>query len=572
MPETIDLSLKLSIEQLKQQLAQLGPTGDKEAARMVNALTKQYAKAEAAAKKAAKTTEKEWEKSVDKIDGISEKLANKLGGPFAQVSDLWQDVLKPIGEATEGLGAAGAAAATAGGAFVVGTAAVGGLALGMTALASAAKDAHDRLAEQGVAMGPNARADLAVYAKGQNELSIALDKIKVTLGGGLARDLGKLDDELARGVGIIDRYALRSEDANDNISLGEDLLNRLYHRLGYADTSIDKLSASTKDATEQGFRFNDMIADQIATQPKATAELMDQVKGMQHAESVTRDGALAKAELAKETREWALADMEATAAGVVAADKQKQAFHDQEQVQAAMFRAAKRGWDDYTHNVELDNQELAQAVKDSLKAQAEAFKQYQIDRTKAQLQYASQITESIGSIAQSDADAIQRRIDGGDKLTRAQIDQANAALEIAKDAALLQAGVTSTMIGLETWAQLSPFLTPFGAALAGSIAAASSYAAAAYGIATSQPAKFSYADTHQGLLNDNGPTMAERGETSGFDPTTGEGNTGKPPIDPGVTDRTRGGSEARVRHGGVTFHIRVTGSRTGKLGKRGGRV
>lgn len=186
--EVVNISIAADIKALEQQLAKMPAVGDREAKKLVGALTRQYERAEKAAKASAQRSASEWERNLQKVQGVTEKSLGRMGGLFGTFGDVVFDVVGPLGEVSLGLGAIGAVA----GQVQLTVGAVSMLAGGAVQLAAAADAAGDRLAKLGIEVGPEAERDLMAYDQAMADLSVKLDELTVRAGSSTAGELAVL--------------------------------------------------------------------------------------------------------------------------------------------------------------------------------------------------------------------------------------------------------------------------------------------------------------------------------------------------------------------------------------------
>jgi hypothetical protein len=543
---TLSIGVVAELKDFEAQMAKMPGIGAKEARDMVTGIRRELKNAEKAAQSSAGTISKGFSGEFNKVSSAAAALAGQVGGPFAQIAGIANSTVRPIAEVAAGLGEVGIAGAAIAGVGL----ALGGVGEAAVKLAAGASDAAKGLKSLGVGIDAGAQADLDSYAKGQNELNIALDKLEVTLGKGIARELGEVDDELARGIGIVDKYVLRSQDANDNISLGEDLLNRFAHRLGFTNTAIDQAAAAAKHASEVQRSYNDAVVDLSEASKESTGALLLEVHAKDKAAELDREGAAAKYDAAKATTEWALQDMLATAAGVVQADKRKAAIIDEEMAQKASLEHAAKYWDDYSAQVHRDEHIVTDAVESETKKQKRATLEAAVAEATAFGQATANIAGNFASLEQSIVDGYQARVDAGEKLGRAQAQQGNEAIRNAEALQIAQAGITAAITAASGIASLqeagvpAPIAVPLGVAEGVGL-----YASTVAGIRQHRPIDFTWrgqqVGAHQSMnttgdSNNDGAIDAEDqagAQLGGLGPNGGRGNTSR---------RRNGGSTSRV--------------------------
>lgn len=194
--EIVNISIQADIAKLRAELAKMPGVGDKEAAKLVTNLTKQYKKAEVAAKKSADATKQAFSSNLQKISGSAAGAAAALGGTFGQIGAAAQGVLKPLAEVGLTMGPAGAIGIGAAAAVV----AMGLVATASVAMANSAVEARGRLADLGVVIGGEAATDLDAYSAATRDLSIAMDHLRVAVGSEIAGELAIFARTAADGI------------------------------------------------------------------------------------------------------------------------------------------------------------------------------------------------------------------------------------------------------------------------------------------------------------------------------------------------------------------------------------
>jgi hypothetical protein len=223
---------------------------------------------------------------------------------------------------------------------------------------------------------------------------------------------------------------------------------------------------------------------------------------------------------------------------------------------------------------------ITKAVQDKLQERSDD------EKTAKEIRNALQVSASIGqmaadiagdyaSVESSIIDGYQARIDAGERLTKAQVQQANHAIDAAEGAALASAGISATVTAISGIASLQSMgIPPFVAIPLGIAEGAGAFAAAASGIVSHRPMSFSWHDGptwHNSDPPDAGHNVSSAGANQAID-TKGGDSSLIHGDDSGGAVRHSGSSEQRGRAGGVQVRVKVESSRPGKLPRRGGRA
>jgi hypothetical protein len=481
-----------------------------------------------AANKSAKVMSDTYSAEFGKIVQVGAAAARRVGGEFGSLGTDISRVIRPLASISPELAAIGASAV-----------AVGAVGIAIDSMATAAQSAAQQLDKLGVVFDPTARADIDAYTKAQQDLSIALDNTKITMGSGFAEALGIVDSAFAQDLNYLTRFVDKIGTATLDVTGLRGELDKLAKAVG-----ADPTAASNQNA------FTAMLQDQIKAQPAVDAAFTAQINGQKRLNDTVREGVLARDRLAQADNAWALKDMLQTADAVVAQDKYVQAAKDAALAQQKSLSDAGRYWDDFTAQVDSDLGDLKTAITDVDRQIGQSLDEWERQRAQAFLDVANQNVNSITSVTQLEIDSIQQRVDAGQKLTVAQAAQGNAALDLQEGLAIAQAGIQATMAGLGTYAELAPFLTPLGAAAVATATSAAAYAAAVAGIVAHEPAQFHagsspYAVDPQGAADSAIAAKGGSVDTShGSD--SGVGRAGQGPQAPGGkgnVDRTRGGGQ-----------------------------
>jgi len=523
-------------------------TAEREAVKATKAAEREAAKQAKAAERAAATAAREFETGFNKIKQSAASAFSQIGGQFGTLGGVVFDVLEPLSEVSGGLVAIGAGAAV-----------VAGVGYAMYSLGGAAAAATKELQELGFTVDRRALKDLAAYTDGQAHLTTEIDKVTSALGGPLAEEIGIVDQAVATSLQWMAKWAGQISDTAENITGIRGELDKLAKAVGN-----DPVLAANKAA------YIEMVNQQIALEPVLAKELEENTKRVLDRGKAEQAGIGIAQDHQRATAAWALADMEATAAQVAAADKQIMAIRETESERERSYAAAKRTMDDFVSSTQRGLDQLTVATDDAVRDLGQTWKDYYRDRLRAEAHFADGVIGSIGDIAQADVDMVQARLDAGEKLSAGTLRQANLALEVAEAAAISQAGIAATLVGIETYAALIPFLTPFGAAVAGSIAGSLSFGAAVAGIEVHRPPNFE-APGRQGHQDPGVNHVQNEDGGSATDTTTGSGGGKSQQNDAlDVGDRSRRGTTDRSSHG-ATLGLSPEASRLFRELRRAGK-
>lgn len=227
--ESLEIGIKAKLDEFKKDMATLGPEASKAGADMAAGIRKHLKAVEKsnkdllsfqkkAAKNAADAMERAardgaqaWERGMGRVGSATERTMGMMGGAFGDAADLIFDVLGPLNEASESLGGVAGAAAGAGVAVIAAGAAFAAVPAGAYALATALRSvmdeataARDRL----VALHETVDdTGIEEYTRSAQQLSIAIDRVKVAVGDSLGHELAVFTDVLADGVPLLASFA-----------------------------------------------------------------------------------------------------------------------------------------------------------------------------------------------------------------------------------------------------------------------------------------------------------------------------------------------------------------------------
>lgn len=553
---------------------------------------------------------------VSQLETVS-ALFIQVGGSVSRAASLITSSIRPVATVGSVLQSVGGSAgfAAAGVAGLVGTtaAAAGGAAL----LASAASSAVAELEKMHQEVDPAARAQIVAYRAAHQDLTIALDKLKVAVGSGLAEDIATIVEAAAGGVASFTRWYQSTEGARNALAgLRDEVANFTSFGLFSAVTDgIDDMAAAAEDAkvSVDGLSSADIFGGSAKDQAALRAhELQNQAKA-------AREAAQAMAQLRQEDqqlvqeqaariaatnqlddvtarlnrtmlgdREQILADYDeqiekivqlgeksrdldaANAAAAAAEQARDRKLHDLSVQHTRDIVASTRAWQDLITTTERSAEDATTAIKGMLREMARESSAAQLQLGQDAAQTAAGVLGNLATVTGGIVDSYEARRQAGETFSQAEAAAGNRALQQQKYLSLAQAGISATLAGIGTYTALvAELVPPPAAAIAAGIVTASSYAAAASGINAGTPAFFTYpappgTSYNGGMVDTNGDGSADTpgaiAAKGGSVQRPGGGDVGS-----GASSRTgRGSSLPRGQR--VTV---VVDGRTGKQ-RRGG--
>lgn len=405
----------------------------------------------------------------------------QMGGPVARVASVVTSMIRPVavlGTAFGSLvGPVAALAAPAGGLVAA--------AFGLNAITSSAVEAADRLEKLGVTIDNRAAVNLHTYTAATDDLSVALDELRVAVGSDVAADLATLASATA---GVVRWFTQAREDAREfaetmqtalRIAVDIGTLTLSEHALALIDTAA--AANKVADAEE---RVTQTTLDAEAAQRKMLVTLgllVSEEDEDRDAKERQRQAAVAlraEEEHAKLVMDARIAAWHASAdAADQAADDEVQAILRVRQAQAAAYDA---------QQAELDAIML-QRQQDSQQSEADA-REKAIREKQVYLGLAESAIGSIQSITDTALIGYEQRIAAGEELRAKDARNANAALAAYEVAAIGQAGISSALAGINAFASLTAIeLNPFTAAATATAMSLASFTAAVYSIHAHKP-------------------------------------------------------------------------------------
>jgi phage gp36-like protein len=242
---------------------------------------------------------------------------------------------------------------------------------------------------------------------------------------------------------------------------------------------------------------------------------------------------------------------------------------------AADIKSAGVYWDEWSRKVKADSREASTAFEDASRTIGGYLKNWYTTEVQLTAQTVASIAGSFASLEDSIVQGYQNRIDAGERLSKAQVQQANRALVASEAAQIAQAGITSAITAASGIASLQTSgVPPFAAIPLGVAEGAGLFAATVAGIRSHRPISFSWNSggaptwTPPGgtATNDQLATGASLVGEKGGTVTTGED------APTGGAVRHGGSSTQRSGRDGTKVEVKVTPGRVGKFPKRGGRA
>jgi hypothetical protein len=509
---------------------------------------------------------------ISELETVS-SLFIQVGGNVSRVASIVTSSIRPLATMNEMMKAMGVSALQLGAPVAVagGFAAV---AFGAKMLADTGVEAANALDKMGVTVDPEAQAKLKAYTAAQSDLSRAMNELKVAVGSELAEPLAVIIHGFAD---LVDAFRGVREQAEWARSVFDD-----FHRAFVALTTLglSELTRAWYDeeaANQAANREAETTIWQSALVVGAlTAEkeaLLDVIEGKRQQRLADEADAEAKRLAAEATRKAAEAQrvLLAEIASTIAEGSKLHTMYLQAQDDLNDLRLAADNF--------MDSEFFGEGYQNQIKAMQDAtdqaFDDWSDKMAQRRMIYAQLTADAAGDISSLTGhivDAYQTRIDAGEKLTAAEIESANAARAASVAFALIQAGIASALVGINTYAQLTSVMVPAPAAAAiATVTAGLAYASAATGIVMGTPPVFESNDRgYDGNPNNNDPDSAAEME----DVDDNYKDDGKSPSDRAneirdAASRSRGGGMTAVFDlGRQRLEIRQS-SRYGK-GRRNG--
>lgn len=553
---------------------------------------------------------------VSQLETVS-ALFIQVGGSVSRAASLITSSIRPVATVGSVLQSVGGSAgfAAAGIAGLVGTAAAA--AGGAAFLASAASSAVDELEKLHQEVDPAARAQIVAYRAAHRDLTVALDKLKVAVGSGLAEDIGTIVEAAAGGVASFTRWYQSTEGARNALAgLRDEVSNFVSFGLfGQVTQGLDDLAGAAEDAkvSVDGLTSADIFggsakeqaalrAHELANQAKAARESAQEMAKLRQAdqqlvqEQAARIAATSQLDdITARLNRTLLGDKEqilsdydeqidrivtlgekshdldaANAAAAAAEQARDRKLHDLAVQHQRDIEAATRAWDDLITTTQRSAEDATTAIKGMLREMSRESSEAQLQLGTDAAQTTAGILGNLATVQGGIVDSYEARRQAGETFSQAEAAAGNAAIERQKYLSLAQAGISATLAGIGTYTALvAELVPPPAAAIAGGLVTAASYAAAASGIRAGTPAFFTYpapSDTSYnggGLVDTNGDGS---GDTPGA--IAGKGGSVQRPgggdVGSGSTSRSsRGSSVARGQRITVTVEGRTGKSRRG---------
>jgi hypothetical protein len=110
----LSIAVVAELSQFRRELGTLPDIGASEARDMVTGIRKQHQAAERAAKSTSDKMRKDLGDGFREVEGVSQRVLEKMGGQFGDLGDVIFDVLGPLGKIHPALMAVGGAAVAVG--------------------------------------------------------------------------------------------------------------------------------------------------------------------------------------------------------------------------------------------------------------------------------------------------------------------------------------------------------------------------------------------------------------------------------------------------------------------------
>jgi hypothetical protein len=544
-----------------------------------------------AAEAAARKMESDQRSAFNKISAASAAMASQVGGNFGHVVGVANSAVRPLTEVGAEFGAIGAAA--------VAVAATG---VAMYELASGAEAADKRLQQLGIHVDSKAQGDIDAYRLAQQHLAVQLDETKVAAGSGFAEAFAIVDQALSTDLGWLTKYVEKLNESKVDVIALHAALDWLAKAVGIDPKAASAQAAYTEMLEYQGTVVLPKNAEEmknlIAAQDqsvKSDKEATDVLAALAQQRSAGIEQLRAKTAQYNQTllgpREQIYAALSeqyhqigeieaktgdataATQAYTAASLSAERQLHDVDIAQQQMFANADRGWDDFFRKFGSDLDDLKVETGDALRTINKTQRSYWLGMATESAQALGSIAGDFASLESTVVDSFQAQIDAGDRLTRAQVQQGNRAIDAAEAAQIAQAGITAAITAASGIASLQlSGVPPFIAIPLGIAEGAGLFTATVAGIRQHTPIHFSW---------NSGPTWTPPGGTAtndqlatgaalvgekGGNVTTGED------APTGAAVRHGGSSTQRSGRDGTKVEVKVTPGRVGKFQKRGGRA
>jgi hypothetical protein len=490
-----------------------------------------------------------------KISSAAASMSSAVGGSFGRIGSLANSAIKPLTEVSGTLGAIGASAL-----------AVGGAALAISKLGDAAEAAEGRLVKMGAAVDPTSREDIDQYRAAHAALATELDRVTVSAGSAVDKGFAVIDSALTIDLRAVEDYA------GKGLGAIADKLTEILLMAPGAKEALDQMTPDQKHLANQA-AYVAMLNNQISQEPELAKQLADRIAaGLQLVHDQAKGIEIQRA-AAQATKDWALADMEATAKGVVAHDQYIKTLKDEDAQRQREVAASTRYWDDLSQQTTQGVAEADAAFGDALRQISQTQRSYYAGMVTAAAQATANIAGSWASLESTIVSGFQARVDAGDLLSRKQVEQANRAIEAAETAQIAQAGITAAITTASGIASLQEAgVPPMVAIPLGVAEGAGLFAATVAGIRSHRPVDFSWTPHSTNGHSQQGYTNATDLEHDLTNQHLGLHDTkDKPDIATGDPGRAHSGNTSRTRHGSTTVTVTVSG-RVGKLPRRGGRA
>jgi hypothetical protein len=477
-----DLSIGIALElaEFNRQFATLGPTAEKEAKLMAAGIRRSLKDAERAAGQSARKIKSDVGGSLRDIEGIASRVLEKMGGGFGDLGDILFDVVGPLSGVSAGFGAAAAAAVQAGAAV----AGVYALASAADALAQAAVEASHRLGET--------NEEIVAYEQGTRDLKAATDELTVSIGSGVAGEVGVLKKALADSIPVLQQWSAAGYELYREVLAGMTLgltevvaaletdlytaLTNTTREVLDAEVGMVQYTVSLREASAAAAALsNDMERQAQADEALGAAQqrLADaRAKAAQKASDDVKSAA------DEEAAAWARGMAELEAYG----QKSDVVFDAQlkrHQAEQDAIRDTGKALDDVNAKLDEVSADINKKLDEWGDEQKQRTKEALEDLALIVVDTAQQIGDTLMAINQRTIDDYMARIDAGEKLSQAELRELDKAVARQKAASIAQAAASAAVAGVGVAAQLAPALGPFGVAAGVAVGAGLFYASMA---------------------------------------------------------------------------------------------
>lgn len=301
----LSIAVVAELADFKKKMSELPGVGEKEARDMVAGIRRQLRAAEGAAASSAGKVAKSWEQGFKTAEESAKKALEQIGGRFGSLGSAAVD----LGKSFSGLGlAAGLGAGLAGQLALTGVA-MYGLAQGAVSLAGSAQDAAERLRELGESIDPTNALQLREYEIATGELSVALDKLWVSVGAPIAGELAVIAAATADNVGTaweyikaINAWGVAVEQLIPGVSLLRHLESDVYHALTDSTRALVAEKAAALDLTEAYLALGIVADDAEVDAQIATARRKEEADALKAAAKAERERTEAAKKHAEEVK------------------------------------------------------------------------------------------------------------------------------------------------------------------------------------------------------------------------------------------------------------------------------